>query len=150
MLMLCSELVNESSPSHVRNAAGLALKNAVSARVSRLVCFCTAPVSHSNPGNNAATRLFRSMARSRQWRTKQDQRTRTASSFFIERESRPGRCSVCGGGRGCRASSWPVVRSHRYPSGLHARPKQLITARSNTAGYRLHLRINSTDLGLRL
>jgi hypothetical protein len=34
MLMLCSELGNESSPPHVRNAAGLALKNAVSARVS--------------------------------------------------------------------------------------------------------------------
>ena len=34
MLMLSSELVNEASASHVRNAAGLALKNALSARVS--------------------------------------------------------------------------------------------------------------------
>ncbi|EGN91784.1 hypothetical protein SERLA73DRAFT_100127 [Serpula lacrymans var. lacrymans S7.3] len=32
MLMLSSELANESSPIHVRNAAGLALKNALSAR----------------------------------------------------------------------------------------------------------------------
>ncbi|KAH9922336.1 ARM repeat-containing protein [Epithele typhae] len=32
MLMLSAELVNESSPSHVRNAAGLALKNTLSAR----------------------------------------------------------------------------------------------------------------------
>ncbi|KAI1790603.1 ARM repeat-containing protein [Ganoderma leucocontextum] len=32
MLMLSSELVNESSPIHVRNAAGLALKNTLSAR----------------------------------------------------------------------------------------------------------------------
>ncbi|CCM03217.1 uncharacterized protein FIBRA_05341 [Fibroporia radiculosa] len=34
MLMLCSELVNENSPQHVRNAAGLALKNALTARES--------------------------------------------------------------------------------------------------------------------
>ncbi len=33
MLMLSSVLVNETSPLHVRNAAGLALKNALSARV---------------------------------------------------------------------------------------------------------------------
>lgn len=33
MLMLSSVLVDESSQLHVRNAAGLALKNALSARV---------------------------------------------------------------------------------------------------------------------
>jgi importin subunit beta-1 len=33
MLMLAGELVNETSSIHVRNAAGLALKNALSARV---------------------------------------------------------------------------------------------------------------------
>ncbi|KAF9813282.1 hypothetical protein IEO21_05666 [Rhodonia placenta] len=33
-LMLCSELVNENSPLHVRNAAGLALKNTLAARES--------------------------------------------------------------------------------------------------------------------
>lgn len=33
MLMLSSVLVDENSPLHVRNAAGLALKNALSARV---------------------------------------------------------------------------------------------------------------------
>lgn len=33
MVMLSSVLVDESSPLHVRNAAGLALKNALSARV---------------------------------------------------------------------------------------------------------------------
>ncbi|KAH9834388.1 ARM repeat-containing protein [Rhodofomes roseus] len=34
MMMLSTELVNESSPQHVRNAAGLALKNALTARES--------------------------------------------------------------------------------------------------------------------
>jgi hypothetical protein len=34
MLMLSTELSNENSPLHVRNAAGLALKNALTARVS--------------------------------------------------------------------------------------------------------------------
>ena len=34
MLMLSAELGNESSPPHVRNAAGLALKNALTAKVS--------------------------------------------------------------------------------------------------------------------
>lgn len=33
MLMLSAELVNEASPLHIRNAAGLALKNALTARV---------------------------------------------------------------------------------------------------------------------
>ena len=33
MLMLSNELVNESSQPHVRNAAGLALKNALTSRV---------------------------------------------------------------------------------------------------------------------
>ena len=37
MLMLSAELVNENSPLHVRNAAGLALKNALTARVRH--CF---------------------------------------------------------------------------------------------------------------
>jgi hypothetical protein len=36
MLMLSSELVNEGSPLHVRNAAGLALKNALTARVRNM------------------------------------------------------------------------------------------------------------------
>lgn len=35
--MLSSELVNEASQLHVRNAAGLALKNALTARVSKLL-----------------------------------------------------------------------------------------------------------------
>ncbi|PCH43053.1 ARM repeat-containing protein [Wolfiporia cocos MD-104 SS10] len=34
MLMLCAELGNENSPQHVRNAAGLALKNTLAARES--------------------------------------------------------------------------------------------------------------------
>lgn len=34
MLMLSSVLVNEGTPLHIRNAAGLALKNALTARVS--------------------------------------------------------------------------------------------------------------------
>lgn len=37
MLMLSSVLLDESSPIHVRNAAGLALKNALSARVRSIV-----------------------------------------------------------------------------------------------------------------
>jgi importin subunit beta-1 len=36
MLMLSSELMNETSSIHVRNAAGLALKNALTARVKSL------------------------------------------------------------------------------------------------------------------
>lgn len=36
MLMLSSVLVDENTPLHVRNAAGLALKNALTARVRRL------------------------------------------------------------------------------------------------------------------
>lgn len=34
MLMMSQVLVEESNPLHIRNAAGLALKNALSARVS--------------------------------------------------------------------------------------------------------------------
>ncbi|KAJ2914887.1 hypothetical protein MD484_g5519, partial [Candolleomyces efflorescens] len=42
MLMLSSVLVNESTPLHIRNAAGLALKNALSARESaRQTEYCT-------------------------------------------------------------------------------------------------------------
>jgi importin subunit beta-1 len=37
MFMLSSVLVNEASPMHVRNAAGLALKNALTARVSHFL-----------------------------------------------------------------------------------------------------------------
>lgn len=35
--MMSAELANESSPLHVRNAAGLALKNALTARVRQQV-----------------------------------------------------------------------------------------------------------------
>lgn len=35
MLMLSVELANENSQMHIRNAAGLALKNALSARVRK-------------------------------------------------------------------------------------------------------------------
>jgi hypothetical protein len=37
--MMSAELANESSPLHVRNAAGLALKNALTARVRQQVVF---------------------------------------------------------------------------------------------------------------
>jgi hypothetical protein len=46
MLMLSSVLVNEATPLHVRNAAGLALKNALSARVRAPF---PAPPTHSPP-----------------------------------------------------------------------------------------------------
>ncbi|TFK48303.1 ARM repeat-containing protein [Heliocybe sulcata] len=53
MLMLSSELINEGAEPHVRNAAGLALKNAVSAReVARQADYATRWLSLDNDTRN--------------------------------------------------------------------------------------------------
>ena len=46
MLMLSNELINENSLLHVRDAAGLALKNALTARVS----------PHPSPSHRSSSR----------------------------------------------------------------------------------------------
>ena len=59
--MLSAELVNDSSQSHVRNAAGLALKNAISAKVRSetvvLTSFHGLNVTCRKPRDNKSTLL---------------------------------------------------------------------------------------------
>ncbi len=67
MLMLSSVLVDESTPLHIRNAAGLALKNTLTARV-RLLNYLLQPYVSvyqlTITGKHSASRVHKSLARS--------------------------------------------------------------------------------------
>lgn len=86
MLMLSSELVNENSLPHVRNAAGLALKNTLTAKVRKQLEKETETEIYTSlsrafdgnsmtlfPGNSKTTRVHQPMARSRQRHAKQSE-----------------------------------------------------------------------------
>jgi hypothetical protein len=86
MHTLASELANEASPVFVRNAAGLALKNALTARVRRAVLLPRLlPVSRSSlifppapTGQRASGRVLDPLARPRCQDPRRDQRVCSA------------------------------------------------------------------------
>lgn len=73
MAMLSTELANESSQLHIRNAAALALKNALSARVRKRVVSPPSSVFTSYPGCYKTNRGREQMAGVRRCCQEQDQ-----------------------------------------------------------------------------
>lgn len=97
MMMLSTELVNEASQPHVRNAAGLALKNAISAKVDFFfVCHWPRLSALSFVGCDQATRILRSLASTGRKRTKPNQGTGPSCTCIAEFASWPSCGAVCG------------------------------------------------------
>jgi len=91
MQMLSSVLVDESSLMHIRNAAGLALKNALSARVWTSLLsptFLLSQFKKMSTGKCAAARVLQQVVESQQRRKGKDQAGCTRDSQLLIFESR--------------------------------------------------------------
>lgn len=113
MLMLSAELGNESSPPHVRNAAGLALKNALTAKVrishphnltSKIALLTPLP-----SGKRSKRRVQQSLVGRTPRHTIKDQARFSARSRIVLETSRHGRRSVGGRDRHRGTPKWPVA-----------------------------------------
>lgn len=145
------ELANESSAQHVRNAAGLALKNALTARVCYVISLhlrIHGSSSVTRPsGERASNRVCKSMAVVGCCYKGQDQKGIPCHPRLAQHQSR--RC--CCTSRRChcrrRASprpmarlNWPTLGICEQPS-IFARPEN-----SHASSDRIYLRINCTSL----
>ena len=113
MLMLSAELGNESSLPHVRNAAGLALKNALTAKVSisypPSLTSKIAPLTPLPSGKRPERRVQQSLVGRGPRHKIQDQARFPPRSSVVLETSRHSRRSVGGRDRHRRTPKWPVA-----------------------------------------
>lgn len=145
MLMLSAELGNESSPPHVRNAAGLALKNALTAKVRisypQNLTSEIAPLTPLSSGKRPKRRVQQPLVGRTPGHTIKDQARFSSRSRIVLETSWHGRRSVGGRDRHRGTPKWSMARARRAPSQLYG-SIQRQPSRSYLASYWVHLRIN--------
>ena len=148
MLMLSAELGNESSQPHVRNAAGLALKNALTAKVResypRILTSEIAPLMPLLSGKRPQRRIQQPLAGSTPRNAIKDQARLPPRSRIVREASRYRRRPVGSCDRHRRTSKWPVAGARRGPSQFHG-PNQRQSSCGYFTSYRIHLRIDCTS-----
>lgn len=146
--MLSAELGNESSPPHVRNAAGLAMKNALTAKVRASyppnLTSEIAPHLFSS-GKRPKRRVQQSLVGRAPGHTIKDQTRFSPCSRIVLETSRYSRCPV--GGRNCHRGTpkWPVARTRGTPAQLYGSIQRQPSRRYPTS-YWIHLRINRLSI----
>jgi hypothetical protein len=143
MLMLSAELANEASNVDIRRVAGVAMKNALSAKVpSRTRAAARAPLTRPSAGDRAAAGLLRALARARPGHQGPDQGPGPRHALVPE----PARGRARGDGRRRRrrrrAPAAAVERPDRRPARLHERPGPGQPPHLDALRHRLHLRAN--------
>ena len=113
MLMLSAELGNESSLPHVRNAAGLALKNALTAKVCisypQILTSKIAPLTPLPSGKRSKRRVQQSLVGRSPRHKIEDQARFSPRSWIVLETSWHSRRSAGGRDRHRGTTKWPVA-----------------------------------------